>query len=240
MRDYKPDIVDFIARHRAGIEALLYLATPPDQPRKNWIRRRQLENWILREVGADTLAAQMAAANASESGDEQTELTRRAEKLKPLWDFLKERLGGLPVPVDYTAYLAKVEAAAADTPEALAEMLATAGGILVYGTPENTRLAAAEIEHVQTMKRSWTAAMKGKPQIYFTGFPAAARQAMTEKAVAAGMWVTEDMTENMAYLVCGPRAGQKKIDKARGMDTVIMTAAAFDALLETGEIVRMD
>lgn len=82
--------------------------------------------------------------------------------------------------------------------------------------------------------------MFGKPQIYFTGFPAAERKAMEAKAQAADMWVTADMTENMAYLVCGPRAGQKKIDKARNMDTVLMTADGFNTLLETGEIVRID
>ncbi|MFV2028876.1 BRCT domain-containing protein [Neisseria sp. S1] len=80
----------------------------------------------------------------------------------------------------------------------------------------------------------------GKPQIYFTGFPAATKKEMESKALAAGMWVTSDMTENMAYLVCGPRAGQKKIEKARTMDTVLLTADGFETLLQTGEILRIE
>ena len=82
--------------------------------------------------------------------------------------------------------------------------------------------------------------LRGKSQVYFTGFAAAERKALQAKATAANMWVTESMTENMAYLVCGPRAGQKKIDKARRMDTVLMSAEQFLHLLDTGEILKLE
>lgn len=76
-------------------------------------------------------------------------------------------------------------------------------------------------------------------QIYFTGFPDSERKELIALAEEAGLWVTSGMTQNMDYLVCGPRAGKKKIDKAREMDTVLMNREQFRNFLETGEIQRL-
>lgn len=78
-----------------------------------------------------------------------------------------------------------------------------------------------------------------KPQIYFTGFPAAEKKQLEAIAAEKGFWVTSDMTKQMAYLVCGARAGAKKIQKAEKMETVITDKDGFMMLIKSGEIIRI-
>ncbi|WP_373747204.1 BRCT domain-containing protein [Neisseria dentiae] len=76
----------------------------------------------------------------------------------------------------------------------------------------------------------------GKPQIYFTGFAADEKKELDDIASQKGFWVTSGMTQNMAYLVCGKKAGRSKIEKARKMDTIIMNREGFLRLIDSGEI----
>ncbi|MFV2028875.1 hypothetical protein [Neisseria sp. S1] len=152
MEDYKLNIINFIDKNQSGIEALLYIAYPKKQ-RKNWIRRRQIEKFILREIGADTLSEQIAEIE-SES-ENYNNLSARGEKLQPLFDFLKDKLNNLSVPENHNVYISKLKIARQKCPRLLSTMLATAGAIVVYGASNNPTHNKAQIKLVHTMKKEW-------------------------------------------------------------------------------------
>lgn len=75
-----------------------------------------------------------------------------------------------------------------------------------------------------------------RPRIHFTGFASATRDAMQLQAEAAGLRVMQTMAQGVTFLVCGPRVGALKVDKARAEGAFVVAQEHFSALLETGEL----
>lgn len=68
------------------------------------------------------------------------------------------------------------------------------------------------------------APVDARPRIHFTGFASATRDAM------------QTMANGITFLVCGPRAGALKIEKARAGGAFVVAQEHFTTLLETGEL----
>jgi hypothetical protein len=68
------------------------------------------------------------------------------------------------------------------------------------------------------------APVDARPRIHFTGFASATRNAM------------QTMANGITFLVCGPRAGALKIEKARAGGAFVVAQEHFTTLLETGEL----
>ena len=58
-------------------------------------------------------------------------------------------------------------------------------------------------------------------QICFTGFPAKRKAELKDLAKGANLWVTDEVRQNLEYLVCGSNAGPKKIEKAQKLGAAI-------------------
>lgn len=65
------------------------------------------------------------------------------------------------------------------------------------------------------------------PGVLFTGFAAAIRAEMEQRAESAGMVVRKSVSKTLDYLVAGPNAGPSKLDQAVEIGVVILTAAEF-------------
>lgn len=75
-----------------------------------------------------------------------------------------------------------------------------------------------------------------KPDILFTGFPAAQRAELEAIATENGMSVRKSVTQQLIYLCCGGNAGPTKVEGARKNGAFILTEGAFIALIKTGEL----
>ncbi|MDX4958191.1 BRCT domain-containing protein [Delftia acidovorans] len=75
-----------------------------------------------------------------------------------------------------------------------------------------------------------------RPRIHLTGFASATRDAMQSQADAAGLQVMQTMANGITFLVCGPRDGALKIEKARAGGAFVVAPEHFTTLLETGEL----
>lgn len=84
--------------------------------------------------------------------------------------------------------------------------------------------------------RSSSQPKENKLEVCFTGFAAAIRKELEEKARNHGLQVRKDVTVNLDYLCTGPNAGPKKVERAFASGVVLMDEAAFHWLIETGEI----
>lgn len=76
----------------------------------------------------------------------------------------------------------------------------------------------------------------GNPEICFTGFKKADKEALTKLAEESGMFIRSSVTTYLDFLCCGYNAGPKKIDKARHQGVIALNESQFKAMLETGEI----
>lgn len=79
-------------------------------------------------------------------------------------------------------------------------------------------------------------AVSDAPQVLFTGFAAAQRAALEDKAIDAGLHIVKSVTTGLAFLVCGATAGPAKIEKARMQGVYIVSEPEFHLLIETGEL----
>lgn len=96
--------------------------------------------------------------------------------------------------------------------------------------------SAAEIdEHISQLKAK-TVPKDKKIEVCFTGFPAAQKLALQNKAIKQGMHVVTDVTVNLKFLVAGPTRGPSKVKKARAKGLLILLEHEFHDLLETGEL----
>ncbi len=77
---------------------------------------------------------------------------------------------------------------------------------------------------------------KGQPEICFTGFKSADKEALIASAEQSGMFIRSSVTANLDFLCCGYNAGPKKIEKARHQGVVALSKNQFKEMLETGEI----
>ena len=75
-----------------------------------------------------------------------------------------------------------------------------------------------------------------RPQMLFTGFGAAQRAELEEKADVHGLSVVQTVTKGLVFLCCGPNAGPAKVDKSRAQGVYIVTELQLHPLLETGEL----
>ena len=75
-----------------------------------------------------------------------------------------------------------------------------------------------------------------RPQILFTGFARAQRDALEAKADAHGVRVVQTVTNKLTFLCGGPNAGPAKVEKARSQGVYIVTESQLHPLLETGEL----
>jgi NAD-dependent DNA ligase len=74
------------------------------------------------------------------------------------------------------------------------------------------------------------------PEICFTGFKKEEKGRLVAIAQAAGMYVRPSVTRDLMFLCCGDNAGPKKLAKARKLGVILLTAAQFTTLAETGEV----
>lgn len=77
---------------------------------------------------------------------------------------------------------------------------------------------------------------ESRPQMLFTGYGAAQRNALEAQASAAGLAIVKTVTKSLTFLACGPTAGPAKIDKARAQGVYIVADQHLQALLQTGEL----
>lgn len=70
------------------------------------------------------------------------------------------------------------------------------------------------------------------PQICFTGFVTKRKAELKEMAQSANLWVTQKVTKNLKYLVCGGNAGPKKIEEAKNLGAIIWSENDFLDWLE--------
>lgn len=73
-------------------------------------------------------------------------------------------------------------------------------------------------------------------EIHFTGFKAADKSALSQRASDAGLVVRHSMSGYLDFLCCGYNASAKKIEQARNQGVLILSEAEFLNLVETGEI----
>lgn len=77
---------------------------------------------------------------------------------------------------------------------------------------------------------------ESRPQMLFTGYGAAQRNALEAQASAAGLVIVKTVTKSLTFLACGPNAGPAKIEKARAQGVYIVADQHLQALLQTGEL----
>lgn len=70
------------------------------------------------------------------------------------------------------------------------------------------------------------------PGILFTGFAAALRAELEQRAEVAGMVVRKSVSKTLDYLVAGPNAGPSKLDQAAEIGVVVLTEDGFHAVLD--------
>lgn len=75
-----------------------------------------------------------------------------------------------------------------------------------------------------------------RPEIAFTGFPKERRAELEALAGEKGMLVRKAVTQKLAFLCCGSRAGPNKVEAARTMGCFILGDAALLDMLATGEL----
>ena len=63
--------------------------------------------------------------------------------------------------------------------------------------------------------------------VCFTGFTASEKDSLTKFAVHRNLRVVQSVTTNLHYLVCGPNAGPKKLEKATSQGVAIISEADF-------------
>ncbi len=78
---------------------------------------------------------------------------------------------------------------------------------------------------------------KNSHEILFSGFSKLEREEMEDLAKGHGFMVRKSVTKNLDFLVCGPRVGAIKVQKAEEQGVMILREEQFDALIETGELV---
>lgn len=83
-------------------------------------------------------------------------------------------------------------------------------------------------------KLSRAAPEENRPQILFTGFPAALRAGLEAQCAAAGLKVVKTVTQQLVFLCAGPNAGPSKVGKARVQGAFIVTDSDLPELLESG------
>jgi len=76
----------------------------------------------------------------------------------------------------------------------------------------------------------------GNPEICFTGFKKADKEALTKLAEESGMFIRASVTAYLDFLCCGYNAGPKKIEKARHQGVVALNENQLKEMLKTGEI----
>lgn len=75
-----------------------------------------------------------------------------------------------------------------------------------------------------------------RARILFTGFPSVQRADLERRADQAGLRVVKGITQNLAFLCCGPNAGPTKLEAAREQGSIVLRQYEFMTLCETGEI----
>lgn len=75
-----------------------------------------------------------------------------------------------------------------------------------------------------------------RPQILFTGFKAADREALELFAEESGLRVVKTATKKLSFLCAGDSAGPVKTKKAHEAKAFILTRSELEAMLETGEV----
>lgn len=73
-------------------------------------------------------------------------------------------------------------------------------------------------------------------EICFTGFGATDRSELESVAQQRNLRVVRSVTKRLGLLVCGPNAGEKKIEKAAAQGVHTLDGSKFAAFLETGEV----
>ncbi|RMQ65403.1 hypothetical protein ALQ00_03026, partial [Pseudomonas syringae pv. tomato] len=76
----------------------------------------------------------------------------------------------------------------------------------------------------------------GPNQIVFTGFNAAIRVELEEKATQFGLKVMKTPGKNLTFLCYGENAGPTKVEKALDAGSFIIDADEFLSLISTGEL----
>lgn len=105
-------------------------------------------------------------------------------------------------------------------------------------------LSEAQISSM-TEKDGWAwvyanSAKKNKPiklaEVCFTGFSIAEKPFLESLAEGAHLRVVTSVTKGLFLLVAGENAGPAKLEKARKQGTTVIDRAAFEHLVETGEL----
>lgn len=68
-------------------------------------------------------------------------------------------------------------------------------------------------------------------EVLFTGFPAEERNRLECLAMSIGMVVRKSVTQNLDYLVAGPRAGQAKLQQAKDRAIEIISSSHFECVV---------
>lgn len=71
----------------------------------------------------------------------------------------------------------------------------------------------------------------GGKEVLITGFAAAERARLEQMAIEAGMTLRKSVTQNLDFLVAGPRAGPSKLAKAQLQLVVVLTGSEFEAMV---------
>ena len=75
-----------------------------------------------------------------------------------------------------------------------------------------------------------------RPQILFTGFKSADREALELLAEENGLRVVKTSTKKLSFLCAGANAGPIKIKKAHESGAFILTSLELESMLKTGEV----
>jgi NAD-dependent DNA ligase len=77
-------------------------------------------------------------------------------------------------------------------------------------------------------------------EVCFTGFSIAEKPMLESLAEGAHLRVVTSVTKGLFLLVAGQNAGPAKLEKARKQGTTVIDRAAFEHLVETGELPEME
>lgn len=66
-----------------------------------------------------------------------------------------------------------------------------------------------------------------RESVCFTGFTASEKDRLIETAKERGLKVVQSVTDELHYLVCGPNAGPKKLEKAKAQGVAIILEEDF-------------
>jgi NAD-dependent DNA ligase len=75
-----------------------------------------------------------------------------------------------------------------------------------------------------------------RPEVCFTGFRAAEKAELAERASLHNLKVVTAVTKNLSILVCGLNAGPSKLEKAAAQGVTLLDSSEFDRFLATGEV----